>query len=238
MSETMQGTLRTGEAAAPPSPVPAPLPVLDQVLGRARQAFVCEGASLLCGTAHGRAEVLAATDAQSRAADLLQVSCGEGPALRPGDASEVQHSGDVRADARWPRWGAELAALRWSSVLSTPLVVADHSLGVLTLYSRRPWAFDATHAYAARVFAHQASTVLAGVAEAGGLRDAIRARHRVGLAQGILMEQHGIDADSAFDLLRRYAQDHGVKLWTVAESVVETGSFPGAVLPAACASAP
>jgi transcriptional regulator with GAF, ATPase, and Fis domain len=224
MTKTDLSVPGTGTSA--PAAVSAPEGVADQVLRRAREVFVCDGASLLSGTEQGRPEVLAATDPQSRAADLLQVSCGEGPALRTGDVTEVQHSGNAQTDPRWPRWGAELAELGWSSVLTAPLVTADHGLGMLTLYARRRWAFDATHAYAARVFAAQASTALGGVQETTGLRDAIRARQRLALARGIVMEQHGIDADAAFDLLRRYAEDHGVKLRSVAESVVDSGSFP------------
>jgi GAF domain-containing protein len=135
-------------------------------------------------------------------------------------------SGDTSADERWPQWGPAVAQLGWFSVLSTPLVAGGLGLGILTLYAHRPSAFDATHAYAARIFAQNAAAALAYAHEAEGLREAVRSRHQIGLAQGILMEQHGLDAEEAFDMLRRYSQGNNIKLRTVAEHVVGTGSLP------------
>jgi hypothetical protein len=42
----------------------------------------------------------------------------------------------------------------------------------------------------------------------------------VGRAQGVLMERFDIDADHAFAILRRYSQDHNVKLTEVAASLL------------------
>ena len=112
-------------------------------------------------------------------------------------------------------------------MLSAPLVAPEQDLGILTLYCHRAWAFDATHAYAARIFAEYAATALAYACETDGLRDAITARHRIGLAQGILMEQHGLDSEEAFSMLRQYSQANNVKVRAVAEQVIATGVFPG-----------
>jgi GAF domain-containing protein len=199
---------------------------LDQILRQAKQAFVCDAVSVLGRSSHGAVELVASSDAGARRADQLQVSQDEGPAVTVRDNPDVCLSGDTRVDQRWPRWGPAAAELGWRSVLCAPLVTPDRDLGILNLYCRRAAAFDATHAYAARIFAQYAATALAYATEAEGLRDAITSRHRVGLAQGILMEQHGLDAEEAFDMLRRYSQANNVKLRTVAEHVVDTGSFP------------
>ena len=197
-----------------------PSPSLQQVLQHARQAFVCDAASVLALAPQGRGQVLAASEPRAGEADRLQVEHGEGPAIRvSGDETEVHLSGDAQADPRWPRWGAGLVELGWSSVLSTPLVTPDHTLGMLTLYARRPSAFDATHAYAARIFAHYATTALAGAREAAELTEAIRTRHRVNLAQGILMEQHGLEPSAAFDRLRQRGDDDHTTLLVAAEAI-------------------
>jgi transcriptional regulator with GAF, ATPase, and Fis domain len=199
---------------------------LEQVLLQARQAFVCDAASVLVGADRGRPEVLAATEPQARQADLLQVQHGAGPALRSGgDQTDVQFSGDVGSDARWLGWGTDLAELGWSSVLTMPLVTPEGTFGMLTLYARRPGAFDATHAYAARIFADYATTVLAGARHAAELAEAIHARRRVNLAQGILIEQHGLGAQEAFDLLRRHAGEQQLKLSAAADQVLEQGGL-------------
>ena len=42
------------------------------------------------------------------------------------------------------------------------------------------------------------------------------------------MERFSLDADRAFQVLRRYSQDGNVKLVEVARRVVQTGALPGA----------
>ena len=49
---------------------------------------------------------------------------------------------------------------------------------------------------------------------------------RIGQAQGILMERHGLDGDRAFEVLRRYSQDHNIKLRDVATHLSETRQLP------------
>jgi AmiR/NasT family two-component response regulator len=54
------------------------------------------------------------------------------------------------------------------------------------------------------------------------------ARHRVGLAQGILMVRREIMADQAFALLKCESQNTHVKLRTIAQTVIQTGDLPSA----------
>ncbi|NHC46331.1 ANTAR domain-containing protein [Motilibacter aurantiacus] len=56
----------------------------------------------------------------------------------------------------------------------------------------------------------------ASAAELSGLRDALASRHVIGLAQGILMERHGLDADQAFRMLVELSSHTNTKLRDVA----------------------
>lgn len=58
------------------------------------------------------------------------------------------------------------------------------------------------------------------------MREAIDARHRIGQAQGMLMERFDIDDDAAFGVLRRYSQSENVKLFIVADTLVRTRKLP------------
>jgi AmiR/NasT family two-component response regulator len=55
---------------------------------------------------------------------------------------------------------------------------------------------------------------------------AVAARHRVGLAQGILMTGRRLTAEEAFALLKRESQNTHVKLRTIAQTVIQTGDLP------------
>jgi ANTAR domain len=78
----------------------------------------------------------------------------------------------------------------------------------------------------AQAFAHHASLALGAAMERDNLNRAVAARHRVGLAQGILMTRRQLGADQAFALLKRESQNTHVKLRTIAQRVIETGDLP------------
>jgi AmiR/NasT family two-component response regulator len=63
-------------------------------------------------------------------------------------------------------------------------------------------------------------------AQHGHLAKALDSRHLIGLAQGILMERFNLDTPRALAILRRYSQDHNVKLREVADQVVTTRGLP------------
>jgi hypothetical protein len=78
----------------------------------------------------------------------------------------------------------------------------------------------------AEAFAHHTGLALEAVLERDNLNRAVAARHRVGLAQGILMTRRQLTADQAFTLLKRHSQNTNVKLRTIAQTVIQTGDLP------------
>lgn len=54
----------------------------------------------------------------------------------------------------------------------------------------------------------------------------VDAKHRIGIAQGILMSRYDISKDAAFQVLRRYSNSMNIKLRDVAERVHELGDLP------------
>ena len=82
------------------------------------------------------------------------------------------------------------------------------------------------YADVAEAFAHHASLALEVVRERDNANRAVAARHRVGLAQGILMTRHQLTADQAFTLLKCHSQNTHVKLRTIARTVIQTGDLP------------
>ena len=161
-----------------------------------------------------------------RAGDTAQYEVGEGPCLQAmGDGnSYLVH--DTVSDPRWPLWSARAEELGLRSVIGVRLFDEDDTLGALNLYSAEPHAFTADDVAIAEVYAAHAAVALGSARQELHLRRAIDSRHLVGMAQGILMERFGLDQQSAFAVLRRYSQQHNVKLRFVAEQVVETRALP------------
>ena len=95
----------------------------------------------------------------------------------------------------------------------------------LVWYATRP-ATLSPYADVAEAFAHHASLAFRVVTERDNSNRAVAARHRVGLAQGILMTRRQLTADQAFTLLKCHSQNTHVKLRTIAQTVIQTGDLP------------
>ena len=95
----------------------------------------------------------------------------------------------------------------------------------LVWYATRPGTLS-RYADVAEAFAHHASLALEAVRERDNLNRAVAARHRVGLAQGILMTRRQLTTDQAFTLLKRHSQNTNVKLRAIAQTVIQTGDLP------------
>lgn len=144
----------------------------------------------------------------------------EGPELSTMDEAGHILVDDTRFADRWPRWAARADRLGVRSAFSIGLQDRGRTFGSLNLYAATPAAFDDEARAHARAVATHVAIALTHAQQQRSLRQAVDARHLVGLAQGVLMERHRIDADRAFSILLRYSQDNNVKLRLVAENIV------------------
>jgi hypothetical protein len=120
--------------------------------------------------------------------------------------------------------GASSVSLGWRALLVVGIEGWPPQPVRLVWYATRPASLS-PYADVAGAFAQIASLALGAVAERDQLSRAVAARHRVGLAQGILMPRRQLAADKAFTLLRRHSQNTNVKLRTVAQTVIQTGDL-------------
>jgi GAF domain-containing protein len=181
----------------------------------------CHYAGVSLRHGNGRVDSPACTDELVAKADSLQYELQEGPCLDAIRADELYVVHDLRNEERWPSWGPAAAALGFASIVSVRLSTSHGVVGALNLYSRDTHAFDDDAVNVACVFAMHAANALWATQEVEGLRTAMRTRHLIGMAQGMLMERHGLSEDAAFEVLRRYSQIHNVKLRDVASQVLE-----------------
>jgi transcriptional regulator with GAF, ATPase, and Fis domain len=136
-------------------------------------------------------------------------------------------SNDVGTDQRWPRWGSRAATeLGICSVMSVLLYTEQHSYGALKLYAAEAGAFDREDSAVAEALAAHLAVAIDDAREIENRGKAMVTRTVIGQAEGILMERLKIDADQAFDYLRRVSSQTNRKLIAVATELVQTGRLP------------
>jgi hypothetical protein len=124
-----------------------------------------------------------------------------------------------------PAEGAANDGLGWRALLVVRIERWPRQPVCLVLYATRS-ATLSRYADVAEAFAHHASLAFRVVTERDNLNRAVAARHRVGLAQGILMTRRQLTADQAFTMLQRQSQNTNVKLRTIAQTIIPTGDLP------------
>lgn len=188
---------------------------------------LCDLAGVVRLTADGGFRATGATAPQARKLDEWQIEVQDGPALEVTLGGNAMVIGQTLAvETRWSGWTPLAAEAGVVEVISARLFAEDVTLGALTLYGtglRRSTSADLDQI---RLIAAHASIALGHFHGSENLWRAIDARHRIGQAQGILMERFTVSTDTALNILRRYSQDQQMKLRLVAEHLIRTGSLP------------
>jgi len=179
----------------------------------------------------GKFRTEASSDDGATKADILQYDMGFGPCVDAVLADSVYVSGDVATDERWLEWGARVhRELGVRSVLSQRLRLGG-DLGIiasLNIYSDAAEAFDERARAMGLVLAtHGGLLVNAMLAtdRARNLQRALESNREIGMAIGVLMNQHRLSRAQAFDVLRAASQDSNRKLAEIAIEVVDTGTL-------------
>ncbi|MFG2682227.1 GAF and ANTAR domain-containing protein [Streptomyces sp. NPDC048392] len=189
----------------------------------------CDAAGILI-LRHNRVRSLAPTAQVVIDSDALQGRVGEGPcfdAARTPEGERQFRIADFTDEARrWPKYVPEARKLNLGSMMGFLLFTEDENLGALNLYSYRPGAFTEADQTAGWLLASHAAVAFSSARTHAQLQEAIGTRHTIGEAMGILMGSHRLSEEQAFAALRRYSQDHNVKLRDVARRVCERGGLP------------
>ncbi|MDT5011274.1 MAG: hypothetical protein QOH57_2891 [Mycobacterium sp.] len=167
------------------------------------------------------------TDERTLRVDSEQYDAGDGPCLHAARTGTIVRVDSDDAEQRWPGFAAAAADQGIHSFLAAPLFTSDQSLGSFNLYGRSHAAFDRLDADILELLTASVSRAIGDFARfrserevAESIQRALRTRAPIEQAKGMLMAVHGIDADEAFDLLRKQSQDTNVPLRTVAADLV------------------
>ncbi|MFD8304516.1 GAF and ANTAR domain-containing protein [Streptomyces sp. NPDC059690] len=196
---------------------------LDEIVKSAvRLVEGCDAAGILA-VRKGRAVTLSACGDVVEASDRLQGELAEGPcfdlAQRANGERVFRIEDMTRPQESWPRFAAAARDLGIGSMTGVLLYTHDADFGALNLYARSPGTFGKDIETAGWLLASHAAVALADARTIDQLEDAMKTRHAIGEAMGILMERHNLSEDDAFNVLRRISQQHNIKLRDVAQRV-------------------
>ncbi|WP_268766027.1 GAF and ANTAR domain-containing protein [Knoellia sp. Soil729] len=175
----------------------------------------------------GSLDTIAASDDFVRRLDQLQYHLGEGPcvsAIREEMVVVVNHAD---REHRWPNFMKQAAAMGLRSQMGVRLRVDDCTLGGLNLYATEVDAIDPDVIQMAQLFASHAALALGKARREENLIQGMMTRQRIGVAVGIVMQQHGLSEQDAFQYLARVSQNSNVKLRDIADEVVTAASAEG-----------
>jgi GAF domain-containing protein len=158
--------------------------------------------------------------------DEIQFRLGEGPCVDAIEEATTYRSDDLEGDPRWRQFGTlTVRQTGVRSMLAHRVFVDGHAFGALNLFADRTGAFGEADEAMGMIFAtHAALAVQAARAEdrARDLAIALESNRRIGTAIGILMVRRRLREREAFDLLRRFGQEHHIRLAVAAERVLST----------------
>ena len=176
----------------------------------------------------GRPTTAVFTDPTSPEIDSAQYETGVGPCLDAWRHQRVFRIESTAEDEQWPAFSQAAVEHGVRSTISLPLGVRGNGIGALNLYSREPAAFSAESEEIGMLFARQASVALANAqlydsaySMTQQLQEALTSRAVIDQAKGMLMREHGIGAEEAFELLRLSSQRQNRKLRDLAQEMVD-----------------
>jgi transcriptional regulator with GAF, ATPase, and Fis domain len=179
---------------------------------------------------------VAATNAAAERVDGFQYKVESGPCLHAYRNQVINRVDSTQLDQRWPEFMELARSEGVNSILSYPLVVQNDGIGALNLYGERESAFDEEDERIGQAFATHATITLT---HARGywskekarlsLERALETRGIIDQAKGILMARAGIDADEAFESLRRASQRTNRRVSELAQEIVQAAHTNGRV---------
>lgn len=210
---------------------------LDEVLsalgGDVAEVLGCAGAGAMLGDADGNLHFVSTSDPVLERLEKLQIAWGEGPCLTAYHTGEVVIAPDLADDPRFPAFGPQAVEEGMRAVYSFPMHLQGTTIGALNLYTDETGELSDDGIGLGQTFADVATIYVVHARDladhdelTAGLQKALDTRIVVEQAKGYLMARNRIEAKAAFELLRRYARSHSVKVHAVAADVVAGRLLP------------
>jgi GAF domain-containing protein len=202
--------------------------LLDQLINGCVNLLGITAAGLLLDDQKGHLVVVASSSEETRLLEIFQLQANQGPCLDCFRLHTPISSGDLEADSdRWPTFVPAALGAGFRSVVAVPLRLRDQTIGCLNMFRKENQLMSADDQRLAQALAdvatigilqHRSTHRSTIVAEQ--LQHALNSRVVIEQAKGVLSERRSVSMDVAFDMLRRHARSHNLKLTDVAMAVV------------------
>lgn len=109
------------------------------------------------------------------------------------------------------------------SMASIPMMVRDKVIGVLNVYTNKPYEFSKAEVTLLSTIANQAAVAIEKtelIVKTKIIQEELDTRKKVERAKGILMEERNLNESEAFSLIRRTSMDKRISMREVAEAII------------------
>ena len=208
-------------------------PALQQVTDAAKQLFRADGAGLMLVDAEGLLRWASASDQTAQSVEDGQERLAQGPCAVAFSQRLPAAIRDLRIESDWQEFTQVLVSEGISAALSVPVELDGGVIGTLDIYTRQPRDWDPSEVAALQAYAGLMGSLLmaAVIAQVKGrladqLQAALQHRWLIEQAKGVLMGREELDAQAAFERLRRAARSSTRRLADVAKDVTAGQPLP------------
>jgi len=109
------------------------------------------------------------------------------------------------------------------SMASIPMMVKDKIIGVLNVYTNKPYEFTKAEITLLSTIANQAAVAIEKtelIVRTKIIQEELDTRKKTERAKGILMEERNINESEAFSLIRKSSMDKRISMKEIAEAII------------------
>jgi GAF domain-containing protein len=208
-------------------------PTLQQVVVAAKQLFEADGAGLMLIDRQGQLRWASASDQTAQAAEDGQERLAQGPCMAAFSQRAPAAMRDISAEPEWNELAQVLMGEGIYAALSVPVELDGTAIGTPDIYSADPWDWDDSEIATAQAYAGVVASLLTAAVTAkvkgrlaSQLEAALEHRWLIEQAKGMVMARERLDAQAAFERLRRAARSSSRRLAEVARDVTAGKPLP------------
>ena len=200
---------------------------MHQIVQTTHAIFSVDGAALMLADGEHHLRNAAVSDERVRHLEELQVQYQEGPCISAFEDKVLVGAQDLKTDSRWPSFSRAAVERGLRAVLASPIPYNQDAVGVVAVLSQEehPWPAEAELALLAftDLAALLIATMMMGEQQtelSQQLQSALNSRAVIEQAKGVLIGQHGLSAQGAYEQIRAQARAERRKIAVVSAELV------------------